>query len=389
VRLLGEDLVVFRDTKGRLGVLDEHCPHRRASLALGRNEECGLRCLYHGWKMDVDGNILDASSEPPGSRVTENIKVKSYPTAEGGGLVWVYMGPREEMTPFEPPAFAPSPDIKVSICKIRVSCNWAQILEGAIDSAHSSTLHSSEIRTGTAGDSDDPVKNLGRPSTDTSPRLEVEPTPYGFRYAAIRVPTYDADTHDYLRITAFIAPGTVLIPPGPQHGVAQLTAPEDDTHTMFYFMAWGPSDRTPDNDAWRQSIGAQVGVHVDEAYRNLRTRANGYLQDREAMKKGSFTGLPGIAQQDIAMWETMGPIADRSLDRLGTSDIAIAQFRRIMVRAARRVAEGGTVIGISEPRMPQAHVHSFAGLVPKSTDWRDVATEKKAEVRPMAAVAAE
>src|SRR2546423_9348461 len=115
-RLLGEDLVAFRDTNGRVGMLDEHCPHRRASLVLGRNEECGLRCLYHGWKVDVDGNVLEMASEPPGSRIVEKVKHKAYPVQEAGGFVWTYMG-AEEMPAFEPPAFAPRPDTKVSIVK--------------------------------------------------------------------------------------------------------------------------------------------------------------------------------------------------------------------------------------------------------------------------------
>src|ERR1700682_2998521 len=117
-RLLGEDLVVFRDSDGRLGVLDEYCPHRRASLALGRNEECGLRCLYHGWKMDVEGNVIDMTSEPPDSRLREKIKHKAYPVREAGGFVWTYMGPADAMPDFEPPAFAPTPATNVSIIKI-------------------------------------------------------------------------------------------------------------------------------------------------------------------------------------------------------------------------------------------------------------------------------
>jgi len=136
-RLFGEDLVVFRDSNGRLGILDEHCPHRRASLVLGRNEECGLRCLYHGWKMDVEGNVLEMPSEPPQSALKSKVKHKSYPSNEAGGLVWVYMGPPEEMPAFEAPAFAPVPAARTSIVKVQVDCNWAQILEGAIDSAHS------------------------------------------------------------------------------------------------------------------------------------------------------------------------------------------------------------------------------------------------------------
>ena len=140
VRLLGEDLVAFRDTDGRVGVLDEMCPHRRASLVLGRNEECGLRCLYHGWKMDVDGNVLEMSSEPPESKMTEKVKHKAYPTHEAAGFVWVYMGPPDEQPEFTAPVFQPTPDTKVSISKVIIDCNWAQILEGAIDSASSTSI---------------------------------------------------------------------------------------------------------------------------------------------------------------------------------------------------------------------------------------------------------
>ena len=133
VRLLAEELVAFRDSKGRVGIVDEFCPHRRASLLLGRNEECGLRCLYHGWKIDVDGNILEMPSEPQQSAFAQKIKHKAYPVREAGGFVWAYMGPFAEMPDFEQPAFAPTPDIKVSIVKIHVRCNWAQVLEGQID----------------------------------------------------------------------------------------------------------------------------------------------------------------------------------------------------------------------------------------------------------------
>src|SRR5262245_13837136 len=132
IRALGDNLVAFRDTKGRLGVLDENCPHRRASLVLARNEECGLRCLYHGWKFDVDGNCLDMASEPPGTQMNDKIKARSYPVREAGGFVWVYMGDPATMPEFEPPPFAPTPDARVSVLKIHIECNWAQVLEGQI-----------------------------------------------------------------------------------------------------------------------------------------------------------------------------------------------------------------------------------------------------------------
>jgi len=144
-RMFGEDLVVFRDSDGRLGVLAEHCPHRGASLALGRNEECGLRCLYHGWKMDVAGNVLEMVSEPRESGFAQKVKHKAYPAREWCGFVWTYMGPHETMPDFRPPVWAPREDARVSVAKVIVPCNWAQVLEGAIDSAHSSSLHSSDM----------------------------------------------------------------------------------------------------------------------------------------------------------------------------------------------------------------------------------------------------
>src|SRR6187431_2056060 len=128
VRLLGEDLVVFRDTDGRVGLLDDHCPHRRASLSLGRNEEGGLRCLYHGWKMDVDGNVLEMASEPAASGMTEKTKHKAYPTQEWGGMVWSWFGDADKVAPFAPPAWAPTADVRVSIAKVLLPCNWAQVL---------------------------------------------------------------------------------------------------------------------------------------------------------------------------------------------------------------------------------------------------------------------
>ena len=179
VRLLGEDLVVFRDSKGRVGVLDEYCSHRRASLLFARNEDCGLRCLYHGWKFDVDGNIVEMASEPDNSLIFDRVKHKSYPTREAGGFVWTYMGPQEDMREFEPPAFAPTPDVRVSATKVRVRCNWAQILEGQIDSAHSSHLHSSDMVPAQVDGAKATEANWLRPSTDKAPRFQIERTSYG------------------------------------------------------------------------------------------------------------------------------------------------------------------------------------------------------------------
>ena len=368
VRLLGEDLVAFRDTEGRIGVLDEHCPHRRASLALGRNEECGLRCLYHGWKIDVEGNVVDRPSESHEAVLAKKVTHRMYPSREAGGFVWVWMGPADETRDFEPPAWAPSPDVHTSIVKMHVGCNWAQVLEGAIDSAHSSSLHSTDMVPAHVDRAGATANEWLRPSTDKAPRLQVQRTDFGFRYVAIRRPIKNAGTHDYLRITLFVAPFTVLIPPNNRYNLSILNIPQDDTNTMFYFIAWSEGEGV-DQDDWRRFCKAQVGVDLDVNFHRIRTRANNYLQDREAMKRGSHTGIEGIPNQDIAMWETMGPIADRSRERLGASDVAIVQFRRIMVDAAGKVRDGGAAIGTAAGRTPQSRLRAFEGIVPKNTEW--------------------
>ena len=370
-RLLGENLVVFRDSKGRVGVLDEYCSHRRASLVFARNEECGLRCLYHGWKFDVDGNVLEMASEPEGSNFAQKLKHKSYPAREAGGFVWCFMGPADEFYELEPPAFAPTPQARVSATKVRVNCNWAQILEGQIDSAHSSSLHSSDMVPAQVDGAKATESNWLRPSTDKAPRFQIERTSYGFRYAAIRKPIKNPDTHDYIRTTVYIAPFTALIPPNNVHNVATLLTPEDDTHTIFYFIAWNGADKPGiDADAWRSFNVLQWGVDVDQNFNGVRTYGNNYQQDRAAMKTGNFTGIKGIPTQDIAMWESMGPIADRSKERLGASDVAVAAFRRLMVQAAHAMQSEGKVIGADQPRIPHASISSYEGVVPKTTNWR-------------------
>ena len=369
VRLLGEDLVAFRDTAGRIGMVGEQCPHRRASLALGRNEECGLRCLYHGWKVDVGGNVVDRPSETHQAVLAKKVMHKAYPCRDAGGFVWVWMGAPREMRDFEPPAWAPSPGVNTSIVKIHVGCNWAQVLEGAIDSAHSSSLHSTDMvpaEVASAGATDG---EWLRPSTDKAPTLQVQRTEFGFRYVAIRRPLANADTHDYLRITLFVAPFTVLIPPNDRYKLSILNIPLDDANTMFYFIAWSEGQGIA-QEAWRAFCRARVGVDLDANFRRIRTRENNYLQDRNAMKHGSHTGIEGIPNQDIAMWETMGTIADRSQERLGASDMAIVQFRRIMVDAARKVRDGGAAIGTSPGHVPHVKLSSFEGIEPKTTDWR-------------------
>ncbi len=370
-RLLGDNLVIFRDSNGRLGALDELCPHRRASLVYGRNEECGLRCLYHGWKFDIDGNCVDMLSEPPESKLKDKVKHRAYPVTECGGFVWVYMGDPDDVPAFQRPSFSPDDDTPVSILKIKVPANWAQIMEGQIDSAHSSSLHSSDMvpaRVDSAAAND---SHWLRPSTDKSPRLVTQPTSFGFRYAAIRRPIKQAATHDYVRITVYVAPFVALIPPNTSYNVASVIVPEDDENSVFHFIAWG-GESCPDVRTWRQFGRAMPGVDLNEDFTNKRHLGNDFLQDRQRMKEGDFTGIPGIPNQDIAMWTSMGPIIDRTRETLGASDVAVVEFRRIMVEAAREVAAGGDAIGTTEPLIPHTSIASYQGVVSKQTNWREL-----------------
>src|SRR5687768_9986244 len=245
VRLLGEELVAFRDTRGRVGLMAEYCPHRGASLAYGRNEECGLRCIYHGWKLDVDGNVLDTPAEPPESTFKDRVKHVAYPTHEANGVVWAYMGPRERMPAFREWEWMQAAPEQLGVTKIYQDCNYLQGVEGSIDSAHSDYLHSSLIR--------------GRPR-DRSPRLEPEDTAYGFRYAAIRKPDADADKLKYVRVTIWASPFHVLIPPlrypnpAAEGGrdevvVHQAWVPIDDEHNAFFTFAY--NRRGPLPEQWR------------------------------------------------------------------------------------------------------------------------------------------
>jgi phthalate 4,5-dioxygenase len=294
------------------------------------------------------------------------------------------------MREFEPPAFAPTMDVRVSATKVRVKCNWAQILEGQIDSAHSSSLHSSDMVPAQVEGAKATDVNWLRPSTDKAPRFQIERTSYGFRYAAIRRPIKNEATHDYIRTTVYIAPFTALIPPNNVHNVATLLTPEDDENTIFYFIAWNGADK-PGIDAatWRKFNVLEWGVDVDENFDGVRNAKNLYRQDRARMKDGNFTGIAGIPNQDIAMWEGMGTISDRSAERLGASDVAVAAFRRLMVDAARSMRDTGQAIGTAEPHVAHATISSFEGVVPKTTNWRSLGGGSESGAQAMQITAAE
>lgn len=375
-RLLGEDFVAFRDSAGVVGVLDELCPHRGASLVLARNEECGLRCIYHGWKIAVDGRVLESPAEPDEHGFKDRVRARAHPVYEAGGIVWTYLGPPGTEPPKMTFDWMSLPAGHRMIQKAREECNWAQCLEGVIDSAHSGFLHSNVIKPVPGENSIIPEDqgNTRRPSDDLAPRMEAENTAYGFHYAAIRKPLIDPESRDYVRVTLFIAPFIALFP-GPLGWTSmQMFVPMDDEHTMFHFIQARhdkPIDQlTRERRAARS--GMVLGVDVDPLdYRKIRTRDNNWLQDRTEMEAGSFSGIHGVNNEDIAMQESMGPIFDRRREHLGTSDVAVIRMRRIMLDGVRRfIDEGAPPVGLAE-RVAYEALRAGERMVSHGERWQE------------------
>ena len=335
LRLLGEDLVAFRDTNGRVGIVDAYCAHRRAGLFFGRNEDCGLRCVYHGWKFDVDGTCVDMPAEPQGMPAGK-VRIKAYRTVERNGVVWVYMGAsahRPALPDFE---WSRLPERHCTATKRLQQCNWAQAVEGGIDSSHISFLHSrSEATT---------APSNKYHAADRHPVFEVRETGYGLRIAARR----DAGAESYYwRVTQFLLPFYSMIPPvgdfaessaEPYDGHAWV--PIDDENTWTWSFSASPCRPYSDQElAFRGGRDGFWGP-VDSEYRPLLNRQNDYQIDRDRQRSANFTGIQGIPNQDAAVQESMEPIVDRTRERLGASDRGVVQFRKLMLRLSRELEEG-------------------------------------------------
>ncbi len=382
VRMLGEDLVAFRAADGSVGLLDENCPHRGASLVLARNVDCALQCLYHGWKIAPSGRILETPAEPDDSPIRQKICARSYPVYEAGGVVWTYLGPPG----LEPPRLdlpvTCVPAENVVVLQVQLACNWAQGLEGAIDSAHSNYLHANAIRPAKTGERSllrEDELAIDRPSNDGRPRMECENTAYGFRYAALREPIVDPEHYQYVRATLFVAPCYAMFPPPQGLVTMQAFVPVDDEHTMLYFFQAGPEPVSPESRLARQTrAGFRPGVDVDAEYRNIRNRANNWLQDREAMRQGSFSGISGVNTEDQAVQEAMGTIYDRTKEHLGTSDIAVIRYRRLMLDAVRAFTEhGAPPLGLAEP-VRYRDLAAIEKMLPRERSWRELFAEQPA-----------
>ena len=351
ITILGEFLLAFRDSNGRVGIVDRRCPHRGADLFFGRNENCGLRCVYHGWKFDVDGNCVELPTAPKGSRFKEKVTLLSYPTKETAGIIWVFMGPKTSELPEIPKQeFTLLPEENIFVSKKWQECNWAQSLEGGIDTAHLSFLHmpspnfsknsANKSTVSGAALSDQGTDNRIRwVKEDPCPKFTVLPHDAGLLLGAAR----KADNEDtYWRTTQFLIPNYAYAPnafPGEtQHG--QCWVPIDDHSCWIFCYSWNSERPLTGEERKKFKKGFSIHAEVDEDYLPLRRLSNNYLMNRDDQRLNTYTGIQGVSEQDAAIQNSQGEIVDRSLEHLGPTDVGIIEFRKLMLRLAKALKKG-------------------------------------------------
>ena len=366
--LLSEKLVAFRDSSGRIGIIDEFCAHRGVSLWFGRNEENGLRCPYHGWKYDVTGQCTEVPSEDAGSDFCQRIKLTSYPTIERGEVVWIYMGAPEHRPP--PPEFewATVPATHRFTSRRHQECNYLQAMEGGIDSVHLSFLHRGDLRS-------DPLHAGSKGAEyarNTDGKFEVHETEGGM---IIGVRRSAEPGYLYWRITQWIMPFFTIIPPYGDNALnGHAWVPVDDETCMSWSMTHHPIRRL--SDAELETMRNGGGIHVKlipGTFRPVVNRDNDYRMDRAAQKAGkTYCGVTGIAMQDAAIQESMGPIQDRTREHLTATDRAVILARRRLIQAARAVADGKEPDGI---RAAAQRVRSASLVLPEQQNFYDAARD--------------
>jgi phthalate 4,5-dioxygenase oxygenase subunit len=327
-RILGEDLVAFRDSAGKVAFFDQACPHRGASLFFGRNEEEGLRCVYHGWKFDVTGACVDMPSEPAESNFKSKVRVHAYPGAEHGGLIWIYMGPAEKQPPLPRYHFTRFPSETRRYYKWMQESNWVQGLEGNIDTAHIGFLHRTLDTMG--------AQRIA--GNFAAPRLQLFETEFGFVYGGRRE---QEDGQYYWRVTPFVLPTFTSIPNPVWGGGGLFVIPRDDVTSWWITVS--------------EPVPAYATVPYVElipgTWRQTRNKDNDYGIDREMQRTYNYTGMVTNRVQDAAVTESMGPVYDRSREHLGTSDMAVIFMRRYLLRLARDLQQGIEPRPLSDPSL--------------------------------------
>jgi phenylpropionate dioxygenase-like ring-hydroxylating dioxygenase large terminal subunit len=345
--VLGEDVRLFRASDGTVGVVSQRCPHRGADLFFGRNENGGLACAYHGWKFATDGRCLAIPTLEPGparARAEAHVRLPAYPVVERGGFVWAYLGPREHMPPPPDLEFMVVPDSHVHVSKKLQQCNWAQACEGGLDTAHFSFLHMS-----VSDARDATTRLLAKVSSDAdtvrwmradgAPRFTILEHPVGLVLGAAR---HGDAGRNYWRVSQFLMPNHGLTPNAFKgenyHG--QCWVPIDDHSCWIYNYSWNPERALTPEERRRYAEGSGIHAVVDADHVPIRRRENDYLIDRDRQKHENFSGIEGISEQDAAIQDSQGLIADRTQEHLGPTDLGIVRFRRLVLAAAKAVAGG-------------------------------------------------
>jgi phenylpropionate dioxygenase-like ring-hydroxylating dioxygenase large terminal subunit len=368
VHVLSEKLVAFRDSAGRVGIVDEFCAHRGASLWFGRNEEGGLRCAYHGWKYDLTGHCVEVPSEPAATGYCESIKLVSYPAIERGDVVWIYMGPAEHRPPVPEFEWTSVPASHRFVSRRVQESNYLQAMEGGIDSVHLSFLHRGDLRS-------DPLHAGSKGSayaSSTDGRFEVVETPGGM-VIGVRRPAEPGFL--YWRITQWILPSFTMIPPYGKNALnGHVWVPIDDGACMTWNFTHHPTRAL--TQAELEVMRGGGGNHpalIPGTFRPVANRDNDYLIDRAAQKAGTtFSGVKGIAMQDAAIQESMGAIQDRTREHLVSTDNAVILARRRLATAALALREGKAPDAID----PATHrVRSAALVLPEGVPFYEAAAE--------------
>jgi nitrite reductase/ring-hydroxylating ferredoxin subunit len=372
VQLLGQDLVAFRDAEGKVGILDELCCHRGASLLLGRVEDRGIRCIYHGWKFAGDGTVLETPnvSDP---RFKERIKAPAYPVQEAGGIIWTYLGPEDKCPPFPELPFFDVPESNRLAAYPVVNANYVQILEGLVDSSHLNILHTTGMAS--TGDSSlDFAAKVSAMQEDAAPHIEAEETEFGFHYCALRSGSNGEGA--LARITAFVAPCFIFNPNG---DLWFAVVPVDDHRTNFFHVWWDKERRFGEEPLYSDQlrfVGLDQGA-LDAYYMNREScdsaerpnKGNRYLQNREAIRSGkSFTGFHSFTQEDAAVAISAGTIRDRSREKLAPADAAIVRLYRSLLKLTEQQGESATDLNISK-------IKGVVGTIATGQPWQSLVPE--------------
>jgi phthalate 4,5-dioxygenase oxygenase subunit len=375
VKLLGEELVAFRDTSGRVGLIEQNCPHRGSTMYFARNENNGIRCVYHGWMYDVTGQCIEMPNEPESSNFKEKISLLAYKTQERNGLIWAYLGPREVPPPLPELEFNVLPPEHTLIWKNLQMTNWVQGLEGNIDSSHLSFLHTRLERDGSAEFGGGGARGLWY--EDPAPRMEVMDTDYGVMYGAGRL---EEPGRRFWRVTQFMMPIYGLFAPiSPNECPMQWWIPLDDHTVMKWDVRWNPTRPITEEEAARM-MNPDPGGFIEptsDPYTHYRLAANmdnDYFIDWNAQGDKRYSGVPSVNLQDAAVQEGMGKIVKRDREHLGTADVMIIRTRRRLLNAARALRDHGTVPpGVDDPEV--YHVRSTTVVLDESEgqNWQDIA----------------